>query len=382
MGDCAVLKTPFAWQNFKLGKVRSLLSVVGIAFPLMLIFVQLALHSALLSTGHLVYDGLEFDIVLLSKEYIYLAQPGGFPRSRLFQAAGVAGVDFVAPVYLGVAPWRNPDLGTQRLILVMGFDPRRSTFISQEISALLPQLKKADTVMLDRQTRPEFGPQKAGLKTELGHRKVEVIGLYDMGTGFAAYGGIVSTDVNFARLFPDRSLEVVNVGLVSLADSADLEAVVAHLQLAMPEDIVVMQRAQLYKREEEYWDSASSVGVMLGWSVLVDAIVGAVILYQVLSADVLRRLREYSTLLALGYGRWFLYRSVIVQALIVVSAAFIPALLLAMGVCRLGRNAMLLPMEINISTGLWVMLITISLAMLTSILSIRKLAAADPADLF
>jgi putative ABC transport system permease protein len=376
------LKTPFAWQNFRHGKIRSLLAVVGIAFPLMLIFVQLALHSALLSTGHLVYDGLRFDIVLLSKEYIYLAQPGGFPRSRLFQAAGVAGVDSVAPVYLGVAPWRNPEIGTQRLILVIGFDPRRATFTSDEISELLPQLKKADTVMLDRQTRPEFGPQKKGLRAELGHRQVEVVGLYDMGTGFAAYGGTVSVDVNFERLFPGRSLETVNVGLISLADSADPEAVVAQLRLMLPEDIVVLRRSELLVREEEYWDSASSVGIMLGWSVLVDAIVGAVILYQVLSADVLRRLREYSTLLALGYGQRYLYRSVIAQALIVVSAAFIPALLLAVGVCRMGRNAMLLPMEITMKTGVWVMLITLGLATFASTLSIRKLAGADPADLF
>lgn len=348
----------------------------------MLIFVQLALQSALLKTGHLVYEGLKFDVAILSKEYIYLAQPGGFPRSRLFQASGVEGVEKAAPVYFGVAPWRNPESGSRRLILVIGFDPRQSTFSTQDIQSGLPYLMRPDTVLLDRQTRSEFGPQQPGLRTELGPRRVEVVGLYDMGTGFAAYGGVVSADFNFPLLFPNRSLETVSVGLVSLTDKAAPEPVLALLRSTLPEDVIVLRRDELFAREEEYWDSASSVGIMLAWSVLVDVLVAAAVLYQVLSTDILRRLPEYSTLLALGYGKAFLYRSVGAQALILVSAAFVPALFAAVGICRLGRESAHLPMEVTLHTGVLVGSITLGFAAFSGVLALQKLSAADPADLF
>src|SRR5262245_35369002 len=70
---------------------------------------QLGLYEAFLTGTTQLYEALDFDLALLSSEYVALGETRGFPRSRLAQTRAARGVQEVIPLYVGFYSWRNPD---------------------------------------------------------------------------------------------------------------------------------------------------------------------------------------------------------------------------------------------------------------------------------
>src|SRR2546427_9510361 len=95
-----VMKTPLAWLNLVHQKKRTLVAVAGVAFAALLVFMQLGFFGAAESTATIVYDQLNYDIILVSPQYIDINRAGTFPAERLHQALAVPGVERVAPVYV------------------------------------------------------------------------------------------------------------------------------------------------------------------------------------------------------------------------------------------------------------------------------------------
>ena len=78
-------------------RLRTLISLAGVAFAAVLIFSQLGFLGAVHNTATLLFDKLDFDLLLVSREYLNLNAPGDFTRLRLSQADAVAGVESVRP---------------------------------------------------------------------------------------------------------------------------------------------------------------------------------------------------------------------------------------------------------------------------------------------
>ena len=191
--------------------------VVAVTFPIMLIFVQMGFYDAVLNTATVIQESLNADLFLVSSVYINISRAGTFPRARLYQAASVAGVERVAPLYVGHRAYQNPITLDRRELLVFGIDPAERTFRLAEVSDRLHALTVPDTVLIDRNSRPEFGPQQSGTTTQVERKRVEIVGQYTIGTGFAALGDLIATDQTFSRIFDGRTLERVSVGLVQAA---------------------------------------------------------------------------------------------------------------------------------------------------------------------
>jgi hypothetical protein len=177
-----------AWLQISHQKLRLLAAVLGVAFAVVLIFVQLGFQQALYDSSVRWHTALGYDLAVISPRATYIVNPPGFPRNRLYQTLGFAGVDSVTPVYTGIAKWRNPeDPLKTRNIYVMGFDPMDSGFALAGDRAQLSQLRIPDRVLFDRSSRPEFGPIAGLLEggekvtTEINGRDIKVIGLYDLG---------------------------------------------------------------------------------------------------------------------------------------------------------------------------------------------------------
>ena len=67
-------------------------TLAGVAFAVLLSFSQLGCLGSVHQTARLLFDRLDFDLLLTSREYLNLNAPDGFPRLRLSQAASVAAV--------------------------------------------------------------------------------------------------------------------------------------------------------------------------------------------------------------------------------------------------------------------------------------------------
>ncbi len=343
------MRTPLAWLNLTHQKTRTLVAVAGVAFAALLVFMQLGFYGAALETATLIYDQLDYDVVLLSPQYIELNRPGTIPLNRLYQAQAVAGVESAVPVYIGPGPWRNPDAPPQfaykpQTIMILGFRPNDDVFrrngkgIQKLIDREREELQKPGQALIDSQSHAEFGNFSPGQTVEVGPQRVQIIGEFTLGTGFGANGLIVVSDTTFLRIRPDFPPGEVSVGLVRLAPGANAAEVARRLNDRLPDDVQALTAGQLESRERSHWVEQTSIGLIFRLGVGVALFVGVVFVYQVISSDVSNRLHEFATLKAMGYGPFYLATVVMSQAGFVAALGYFPGLLGSLGLYALAQH--------------------------------------------
>jgi putative ABC transport system permease protein len=376
------VKTPLAWHNLVHDRLRTLVALAGVAFAVTLVFLQLGTYGAVLSTATLIYSQLDYDLMLRSPEYLHFSRSGSFPQNRLYQALSLPQVERVVPLYVGYVPWRNPVSLQRRAILTMAFDPQHSAFQSSEIRDQQSRLVASGAVLMDRMSRPEFGTQAVGVETDVGRQTLRVVGLFTMGTGFGADGAIVCGSSTWQRLFPQRPLSRVSLGLVRLEQGVDVEQAAADLIAVLPPDVQVFTRGQIERFEQRHWASRTSIGVILATGLGVAVIVGIAIVYQVLASNVSAHLAEYATLKAMGYRSGTLSGTVMQQALILAVVGFILGTLISQQIYALMRRWAHIPIGMTWTYLLAVLAGSVAMCMIAAIFALRKVYSADPAELF
>jgi putative ABC transport system permease protein len=391
-----------AWSNLLYHKVRTAVAVIGVAFSLALIFVQLGFLGAVRSTATLLYDKLDFDVMLLSRNYTELNYPGTFPCDRVYQAQELDGVERVAPVYLGLYLWRNPlEPGNARYALGLMEDPARRAArlrrnirivgfrVSDPVFAGVPEvdrahdaLKMPDTVLIDTYSRREFGPRQTGVETELGPRKVQIVGQFTIGTGMGIDGMILTSDETFHALLRGRPVDLVSLGLIKLKPGVRPETAAAELNRILPPDVQARTRQELMEREKRHWIRGTPAGVIFFVGVILAVAVGMVFVYQVISGDIQDHLRQYATLKAIGYGPGYLAAFVLQQAVVIALAGYLPGLLAAWGVYALTRWQSSIVIGMTPERALAVLVLAIGMCGLSGLFALHRVTAADPADLF
>ena len=376
------MRTPLAWRNIVHAKVRSLVALAGISFAILLIFMQLGFHSAARNSAMLVYNGLDFDLLITSPQYMFLSRPRELPLDRLEQLRAIPGVDKVTPIWLGWGEWRNIDTRRGWGMLVIAVDPAQKPFRDDSINSQLDKLTVDDSALIDRVTRPEYGPIDIGKTSEIGRHRLDIVGQYSMGAGFVAGGAVITGDGTFKRLFPETDMKQINFGLVTLKPGVSSGEVVSSMNQLLGKTAHAISRAEIARYEENFWLTEKPIGIMFTSGVLVAFLVGAVILYQVLISEVQNRIKEYATLKALGYGNGFVYGVVVRQAIIFVVLGFVPACLISSILYYLLRTQALLPVFMEWGRTGIVAGLTACMCLGATAFAVRKMRAADPAELF
>ena len=330
----------------------------------------------------LVYDHLRFDLLLCSKNYAFQAAPWQFPRARLTNAAKVAGVVQVTPLYFAGVKWQEPKGGDRLDAFIIGLDPAARPFAVAGIEEQTRVLAQPDTMLVDDATRPIFGPINTGTEVLLDNHKVMIGGDYKLGTGFLGMAVAIMDEANFFRLFAPRPADIVNLGLITLSPGADLDTTADALRKALPDDVQILTRAALERHEDKYWTTRTSVGLIFGSGLVISFIVGIMVLYQTLATQIARHLPQFATLKAIGYSDFYLTAVVMIEAAMVVLVAFIPAAGAAAAAYAQIRSATLLPVVLTAGELAAVLAITLLMSAASAILALSNLRRADPADVF
>ncbi|MEP1470945.1 MAG: ABC transporter permease DevC [Halieaceae bacterium] len=378
-----------AWLQISHQKLRLMAAILGVSFAVILIFVQLGFQRALYDSSVRWHTALGYDLALISPKTTYIVNPPGFPRNRLFQTLGFPGVESVTPVYIAIGSWRNPqDPLKTRNIYVMGFDPTDTGFSLAGDANQVGKLRMPDRVLFDRLSRAEFGPIASSfdagetVQTEINDRDIKVVGTYELGTSFGIDGSIITSDLNFRRIFPDRSASRIELGLIKLEDGADMLATKEQIIASIPGDVRVLTRDEFIQHEVDYWSDSTPIGYVFGLGVAMGLAVGVIVVYQILFSDVQDHLREYATLKAMGYSNLFLSRVVLNEAYLLAVIGFIPGILLSLAVYSQAREATNLPVEMTVERAVTVLILTIVMCAGSALLALRKLKSADPAEVF
>ena len=383
-----VFAIPLAWLQLVREKARLVIALAGIAFAVILMMMQLGFQDALFESSVVLHRRLNADIVLINPQSTALIAMKSFARRRLYQAQGISGVASVTPVYIGFEFWKNPETRETRQIMALGFDPEESVLEMPEVKALQNKTKVSDVVLFDQASRAEFGPIATdflagkSVITEIASREVRVGGLFTLGASFAADGNLITSDLNFLRIFNERSPGLVDVGLIRTQPDADIDDVMRRLKATLPKDITVFSKEGFAEFEQNYWRGSTAIGFIFTLGTMMGFTVGIVIVYQILYTDVSEHLPEYATLKAMGYKSTFLFSVVLQEALILSVLGYLPGFCLSWVLYGLTRSATALPLTMVVSRALIVFTLTLIMCVLSGAIAMRKVQAADPADIF
>jgi putative ABC transport system permease protein len=391
----------FAWNNLLHQWGRTAISVIGAAFAVVLVFMQLGFLGSVENTATLLYAKMRFDLLIVSSEYIDMSRPGRLDRSRLAQARSGSGVADVVPMSMGMAMWRNPTNDPAKgkrnwQLSVVGIDPGQldRVFLSPASGGIFRSdaeqaekksaLGRLDEVLLDELSRPDFGVPSAmppGTRTELNGRAVTLAGYFRAGTGFS-YTGLLLTNEQTFREYLNPPPNQVTFGLVQLEPGHDPQAVKRQLVSILPPDTQVFTHEEIDRYERNYWVNRTAVGQFFYFGVLLAVTVGGIFIYQMMVADIKKHLPEYATLKAMGYRFGFLFRVVVWQALYLAMAGFVIGLVASFGLYELAKSAARLPIGMTTTRVVVVLILTVGMCVVSGILAVRKVRSADPADLF
>jgi putative ABC transport system permease protein len=380
---------PLAWLQLSREPLRLAVVVAGVAFAVVLILMQLGFREALFKSAVRYHEAIDYDLALLSPKTPFIVYAQSFARVRLYQTLGYEGVAGVTPVYLGQQVWKNPDDLTQtRFIFLVGIDPSRDVLDVPGIDDYWDRVRLADFVLYDRASRPEYGSVVARFEagervmTEVGDRRIEVAGLFELGTSFGIDGSVITSDLNFLRLFPHRSPGAIDLGLVELEPGVDPDAVRDAIAASIPRDVEVLTRADFIAREKAYWDANAPIGYVFLFGVIMGLAVGGVIVYQILFSDVSEHLHEYATLKAMGYRNAYLFSVVLQESIILSLLGYVPGVLVTLGLYSVSEAATGLPLRLTAERAVVVLILTLAMCCISGAIALRKVRSADPAEVF
>jgi putative ABC transport system permease protein len=376
------------WLQLRHKPLRLVVALSGIAFAVLLIMMQLGFRSALFESAVRFHERLDYDIALFSPDSVFIVRPQSFSIRRLYQTLGFDAVEDVTPVYIFPSIWKNPWNNQRRNIFTIGFKPDLPLLDIEGFDQARKLLSQQDVVLFDSGSRPEFGAvadaieSGESLVTEINDRKMEVVGLFGMGTSFGIDGTIITSDDNAMRLFPDRPRSEIQLGLIRLREGEDSNRVRDAIAEYLPEDVLVMTKQQFVQREKDYWNSATPIGYIFAFGAIMGFVVGAIIVYQILFADVSEHLNEYATLRAIGYKNRFVAGIVLQQAVILAILGYLPGVAIVWWLYGKAAAATNLPLYITQERAITVFLMTVAMCAISAMMAVRKVRRLDPAEVF
>jgi len=363
---------PVARRNLFADKGRFAISVVGVAFAVLLILVVLALYRGFSRTGE------TFELL---PGQLWLAQQGttdpfhslSMLRATDLEAAGnVKGVAIAAPVLIrqmafevhghnAAARFMALDVPADQLVAsqTMGrYLPPSGTVIIDAILAAKEDLHEGETVVVN------------GVSLTVGQVQAR------SGEAFQPFAFVSYGDAR--RIF--GVADVVNFVMVVAMPGQDLGALRTSLSQALPGATVMTSREFATAIRKEIDDTfLPIIGIILG----IGFTVGGAVVGLTLYTATIERAREYGVMKAVGASGAFLYRIVLSQSAMLTCAGFVMGLGGALLVAKLAQDAV---PDFATQFRAWdiaaVLVATVAMATASSVLPVRRISNIDPAMVF
>ncbi|MFK8184935.1 MAG: ABC transporter permease DevC [Phormidesmis sp.] len=386
-------RVPLAWLNLTHDRRKFVTSLGGVAFAVLLMFLFTGFKNALYDSQVQLLNQLNGEVIIISplKENMFV--PSSFARNRLYQTRAFEGVDDAYALYLSDVNWKNPITRKSFLVRTLAFNPDKPVLTLPGLKENAPALKMPNTALIDAKARAEIGPTEAGITSELAERRLTIVGTFELGTDFASgNGNLLMSDVNFLRFFanrgPDkneRSFSTVDIGVVKLADNANVEKMVTALRESLPEDVLVMAKEGpegFVNRERSYWQENTNIGFVFSLLTTMSFFVGIILVYQILYTDVADHWAEYATLKAMGYSNAYLLKVVLQEALLLSIFGFMPGFAISSLLYSGAAGVTGLFFQMTGERVLNLFVATFVMCLVSGAIAVRKVQSTDPAEVF
>ncbi|MDT8853571.1 FtsX-like permease family protein [Paracoccaceae bacterium Fryx2] len=380
-------RLPIGWLQLTHSRTRFAAALAGVAFANVLVFVQLGIMGSMATATLKPYDFFRADIMISASDANSMTEGGNVARQWLFQALADPDVTGGTGLFIGNVSWAR---GERTLSLTTyGVDPALPGFLSDTMARKASTLQLQNAGILDMFSRglpraeaAAIRPQSP-LSLEVSGKTLTLFDTFAGGGGFGGDGYMMVSDQTFLALFPARKSAAPDHILLQVRPGADPDAVAARLRgLISDKSLRIRAYAQAAADDLSYQQTKRPTGIIFGFGVIIGILVGIVIVYQVLSTDVANHLGEYATFKAMGYRQRFFLGIVFEEALVLAVLGFVPGFIVATGLLAAMKAATTLPLAMTPGVAAMVFAGTLAACSLSGAIATRRLASADPADLF
>lgn len=368
-----------AIRNLFHDKVRFAVTLVGIVFSVVLSSIQLGLFVGFQAATASIVENSKADLWVTSKNLVSVEDGSAFNENKFYKVIGTTGVKSATKNLVTFANWKKSN-GALVGIELVGFDLSSEMLRPWNLTAgSWENLREPNAVIVDELYKSKLGVAEIGETVEIAGRKAKVVGFTRGIRTFTTSPAVFTSFKNAQDYFGLRENELYYI-LVKAETGADLQNLKNELQAKLP-DNDVYTRAELTDKQQNYWMFGTGAGVTVLIAAFLGLLVGVVVVAQTIYAATVDHLKEYGTLKAMGATNFYLYRVIILQAILSgimgygIGISF--ALFVSFG-SQQGTTAIILPWELVIALFGLTMLMCVS----ASMVSINKVTRLDPAMVF
>lgn len=368
-----------AWRNLTHDRARFAVTMIGIVFAVILIALEGGLYLGFSDTITKAVLRQRADVWVMARgtQNFDIAQP--IRERDLYRVRALPGVERAERLIVQFANWKKPGGGGENM-MVVGFNPNDGLAGPWNVVAGDPAaLRLPDTVMVDELFKDKLGVAAIGDIAEINGHRARVVGFTREIRSFTTSPLVFASFKNALQLsgYPEDGATFV---LLKAAPGVDADALAARITATMPELDAYSTRgfADLTKT---YWMYTTGAGSSVILGAVLAAVVGIVIVAQVLYATTMDHLWEFGTLRAMGAPSSFIVRIILAQAGIAATLGYAVGITVSLILMEGSRKAAAL---ILIPPPMAALLFVVALGMcsLASLVSIRKVLRLDPVMVF
>jgi putative ABC transport system permease protein len=361
-------------------RLRFMITVIGVAFAVTLVFVQVGLFLGLMDNASLTIEQIDADLWVTSHNTPNVDFAHAFPETyvkRVRSIPGVARADNLIVWFMNVNLPNGAVEGTEVYALE---DFGAWNFPHGVLEGDLSDLRRGPYMVLDDSAKKRWGAFTVNDYREVLGRRLKIIGRTIDAKSFT------TTPLTFMDLRLAQSLNESDLRgnttyiLVKLAPGADADTVRAEIQRRLPYNDIYT-KSEWAKRSRSYWIDSTGLGLNMYITVFLGCLVGIVVVAQTLYTSTMEHIREFGTVKAIGGGNRDIYAILGKQAAIAAVAGFALGALQAFALRPVMAKIdlkLIIPMELYVL----VLIGAIALCLSAAMISFRKVASIDPALVF
>lgn len=369
-----------AIKNLLYDKARFFITVSGVAFAVLLVFVQSGLFLGLIAKATVTISNMDADLWVTSLHTPNVDFAHTFPETEVTRVKSVPGVLRADNLIVQFANIMLPT-GTEETVAIYAMtDFQAWDFPWNILEGKVDDLRRGNYIFLDDYAQKRHGVFSVGDYREIQGWRLKIIGRTQGATSFTTTPLAFMDYELIQRIFPERLAGNTTYIVVKLVPGADAAGVKKELQRRLPYNDV-FTREEWAQKTVSYWVVATGLGASFFLTVGLGCLVGVVVVSLTLYNATMEHIKEYATVKAIGGSNLDLYGIIGKQAVMSGLIGYAFGLIGMLPVKAL-FTSLSLEFQLPVSLAVSVFAGTMVFCVLSALLSFRKVATADPAMVF
>lgn len=367
-----------ALRNLVHDKARLVATIVGLAFSVILIGVQLGLYLGVRNMITSMIDNTATQLWIVP--FGVQSFDDSFPllgNHERHQALATPGVERVIPLVVAFADWQRPDGGIAHVVVV-GCDAEDGALGPWNVrSGSWSDIKTTNGVGVDETYLSELGVTGIGSDAGIEFHSVHVKALTDGIRSFTQAPYVFTTNARAREFFgvpEDKSTFL----LVEPGPQADLARMQQELVARLPR-AEVLTTDEFRSRSLSRWLFRTGAGLALIGGAILGVVIGVMIEAQTLYSATIDHLREFAVLRVLGSSATYVYRIILTQAALISLAGFAVGMLCVALVDHWSQRTAL-PMVVPPLLCIAMLVVALIIGALSAITAVLKVLRIEPAS--